>query len=375
MTDDPSLSGLRVLMTADTVGGVWTYALDLAHGLADRGISITLASLGPPANAEQHRAAAGISGLDLVETGLPLDWTATCEAEILESGAALADLAREIRADLVHLNGPALAAGGAFSAPVLGACHSCVATWWAAVHGTALPADLAWRADLVRRGYGRADALVAPSAAFARATADTYGIAAPIVVQNGRGPTPEAAPTPTSATVLTAGRLWDEGKGVALLDRAAARMSTPVVAAGSTAGPNSASISPKHIQSLGHLPAAALGARMAARPIFASLARYEPFGLAILEAGAVGCPLVLSDIPTFRELWDGAALFVDEDEALVAAALDGLAGDPVARARLGEAARRRAADYTAERMVNGIAAIYANLLGAARGRDARSAAA
>ena len=370
MTDDPSLSGLRVLMTADTVGGVWTYALDLAHGLADRGVSITLASLGPSANAEQHHAVAGIPGLDLVETGLPLDWTASCEAQILEAGAALADLAREVRADLVHLNGPAFAACGAFSAPVLGACHSCVATWWAAVHGTTLPADLAWRADLVRQGYERADILVAPSAGFARATADAYGIAAPIVVQNGRVPTPEWPPATTSATVLTAGRLWDEGKGVALLDRAAARMRTPVVAAGSTAGPNGAGISPNHIQMLGHLPAAALAARMAARPIFASLARYEPFGLAILEAGAAGCPLVLSDIPTFRELWDGAALFVGEDEALVAAALDGLAGDPVARARLGKAARLRAAHYTAERMVDGIAAIYADLR-----RDARSAAA
>ena len=39
-------------------------------------------------------------------------------------------------------------------------------------------------------------------------------------------------------------------------------------------------------------------------------ALYEPFGLAVLEAAQAGCALVLSDIPTFRELWDGAALFV-----------------------------------------------------------------
>ena len=46
------------------------------------------------------------------------------------------------------------------------------------------------------------------------------------------------------------------------------------------------------------------------RPIFVSVSRYEPFGLAVLEAAHAGCALVLSDIPTFRELWQGAASFV-----------------------------------------------------------------
>ena len=32
----------RVLMTADTVGGVWTYAMELSHALSDRGVEIIL---------------------------------------------------------------------------------------------------------------------------------------------------------------------------------------------------------------------------------------------------------------------------------------------------------------------------------------------
>ena len=36
-----------VLMTADAVGGVWTYALDLARGLSAQGVQVSLALLGP----------------------------------------------------------------------------------------------------------------------------------------------------------------------------------------------------------------------------------------------------------------------------------------------------------------------------------------
>ena len=38
---------MRVLMTADTVGGVWTYALELAGALAPLGVDITLATMSP----------------------------------------------------------------------------------------------------------------------------------------------------------------------------------------------------------------------------------------------------------------------------------------------------------------------------------------
>ena len=40
----------HVLMTADAVGGVWTYALDLCRGLGTRGVHVSLVVLGPPAS-------------------------------------------------------------------------------------------------------------------------------------------------------------------------------------------------------------------------------------------------------------------------------------------------------------------------------------
>lgn len=82
-------------------------------------------------------------------------------------------------------------------------------------------------------------------------------------------------------------------------------------------------------------------------------ARYEPFGLSVLEAAQAGCALVLGDIPSLRENWDGAALFAapDDDDAL-RDALRRLIEDDALRARFGARARRRAMFMTAARMAD-----------------------
>jgi glycogen(starch) synthase len=48
-----------VLMTADTVGGVWTYAAELARTLAARGVDVHLATMGAPVRAHQRQQVAG----------------------------------------------------------------------------------------------------------------------------------------------------------------------------------------------------------------------------------------------------------------------------------------------------------------------------
>ena len=353
-----SAPGLHVLMTADAVGGVWTYALDLAEGLAADGVGVTLAVLGPaPSDAQMAQAEA--AGCRLRVTGLPLDWTAPSPEALRAAGLALDGIARETKADLVHLHSPAFA--DAIDGPVVAVCHSCVATWWASVESGPLPADLAWRADLVARGCRQADALIAPSHAFAAATARAYGLTvAPEVVHNGRRPAGAAPfdrePAPFA---LTAGRLWDWAKNAAALDAAAALARLPIRAAGPTEGPNGDRVALPHLDRLGTLDAAALAAQFARRPIFVSMARYEPFGLAVLEAAQAGCALVLSDIPTFRELWDGAASFVDPDNAeSLARTLDTLAADRPLRAALGAAARLRAGRYGVAAMVSGTRRVF-----------------
>ena len=394
---------MKVLMTADAVGGVWTYAADLAAGLAQRGVEVVLAVLGPEPSRESRDRFAG----DLRVVSAPLDWTAETPEAVLDAGLLVAELAERERVDVVHLNSPALAAGDAFRAPLVGVCHSDVKTWWAAVKTGPLPPDLAWRAALTGRGYAACNALLAPSRSFAEATAAAYGVDAPTVVLNARNPflpvadkevarsdgggAREASGTerrvgssalsrgpsgppghlPSDAGgeighpfVFTAGRLWDEGKGMAVLDAGAGSLSAPVLAAGSLDGPNGAAFAPEHLTALGSLSARAMAEHHAAAAVFVSPALYEPFGLAVLEAAHAGRPLVLSDIPTFRELWDGAATFVRPGEAdALAAALQGLLADERARDRLGRAAAARAARFTMDATVEGTLAAYRGVAG------------
>lgn len=356
-------AGLHVLMTADAVGGVWQYALDLAESLRRHGVETTLAVLGPAPSVDQQ-ATAEAAGAKLILTGLPLDWTAEAREEVEEAGRAIARIAAQVKPNIVHLNSPALAASARFDAPVVAVCHSCVATWWQAVKGGALPEAFVWRTDMVGQGYAAADRLLAPTQAFAQATAQVYDLAeAPLVVRNGRrSPKPETRAS-TEPFVFTAGRLWDEGKNFAVIDRAAARLSVPVLAAGPLHGPNGARIEAHAVKALGRVSDTEIARHLSAKPIFVSAARYEPFGLAVLEAAQAGCPLILADIETFRELWEGAAVFVpaDDEEAIVAA-VERLVQDAQARADLGRAARRRADAYTVDVMSAGVLAAYRSVL-------------
>lgn len=354
---------LRVLITADAVGGVWQYSLDLARGLARLDIETVLALMGPAPSRAQALAAAKVPGLTLVETGLTLDWLAEDAGSVFAAGAAIAELAEQHKVHVVQLNTPALAGVTIFDRPVVAVQHSCVASWWQAVNGTVLPDDFAWRTDLVRAGLHAADAVVTPTAAFGEVTRQIYGLKQPPrVVHNGRSPLrlPDGA---SHDFVFTAGRLWDEGKNLDTIDAVAGRINVPMHAAGPLRGPNGATILFDNIHSLGNLEEEEIARWLAAKPVFVSAALYEPFGLAVLEAAAAGCPLILSDIPTFRELWDGVAVFVPpRDEEGFTRAIADIVGDDFARGSLGRAAQERAERFTPDAMAAQMAAIYRGLL-------------
>ena len=354
---------LRILVTTDSAGSLWSYGLDLARGLSRLGHETLLALTGPAASDDRIRAATAIPGVRLVDTGLALDRAAEDEAPLVRAAETIAALAEEWGADVVQLNAPELAALADFGAPVVAVLHTCVATWWETVKGTPLPADCAWRTDLVGSGLRAAEAVVTPSAAFGSAVGRRYGLGATQrTVHHGR--TPLAVPSGMPHDfVFTAGRLWDRGKNLGLLDAAAGRIGVPVRAAGPLDGPGGGRVMFDNIDCLGTLDEEELGRCLAARPVFVSSALYEPFGLAVLEAASAGCALVLSDIPTFRELWDEVAVFVDpRDEEGFARAIGELAGDDFERAVLGRAARERASRYTPDAMAAQMAAVYRGLL-------------
>jgi glycosyltransferase involved in cell wall biosynthesis len=353
-------SRLRLMLVTDAVGGVWTYSVELAQALREHNVETMLAVIGPPPGAEQRSEAAGV---EIVETALPLDWTAERPDQVRRTGCGLADLAESEGVDLVQLNSGALLADSDFGRPVAVVQHSCVATWWDAVRKGPLPRDFAWRHDLIECGLHIADAVVAPSAAFAAQLTRTYGLTRAVrCVHNGRRALPMKRRGPEDF-VFTVGRLWDDGKNVRTLDEAAATLSVPIEAIGPLNGPNGTAVSFENLRTQGELRLTEIAQRLAARPIFASSALYEPFGLSVLEAAQAGCALVLSDIPTFRELWTGAALFAPADDAhAFARAIEQLLADPERRSQLGQAARVQALRYAPEAMASRMVQIYRDIV-------------
>jgi glycosyltransferase involved in cell wall biosynthesis len=352
MTED---GPTRILLTTDAVGGVWQYTLSLAEGLNEAGCECTVASLGPRPDAGQ-RLAALAAGVELVETDLPLDWTAPDLASLAAAAADLRLLARD--ADLVHLHTPALAPFD-WDVPTVAVAHSCVGTWWAAVRGGPMPPDLAWRAEQMRLGLRAADCTIVPSQSFAAALRTVYGGEGRLaVVPNGHDEVVAPA-MPRDGAVLGVGRLWDPGKNVQTLDAAAARVPCAVEAAGPVNGPGGARFNADHLALLGVLDGAALRVRRRRAALFAAPSVYEPFGLAVLEAASCATPLVLSDIPTFRELWDGAAMFVPaRDVQGWAYAISALMADPVRRDELGALAAARAARFNRRALIQATRAIH-----------------
>jgi len=355
-------TSLRVLMSTDTVGGVWMYAIELADALRGRGVQVVLATMGARPSAAQRRQAAQVPDLVLCESEFRLEWMENPWRDVDRAGRWLLDLERRYRPDLVHLNH--YAHGHlAWRAPHLIVGHSCVRSWWRAVLGEDPPARGEAYRQWVRRGLRGAALVVAPSDAMLDALEDHYGpLARSAVIHNGRTPTHYHRGR-KHPYILAVGRLWDAAKNLETLTRIAPRLHWPVHVAGEQRHPDGGEAAMPHVHLLGQLASQELSEWYAGAAIYALPARYEPFGLSVLEAALSGCTPVIGDIDSLRELWDGAACFVspDDPEALQAA-LNGLSNDPHRRQAVARRAAERAGRYTAARMAGAYLAVYDDLL-------------
>jgi glycosyltransferase involved in cell wall biosynthesis len=353
--------GPTVLMTADTVGGVWTYAVDLARSLARRGVRVHLATMGAPLQPHQHVQLAGCEGVTVHESRWRLEWMQDPWDDVDLAGAWLLGLEQQVRPDLVHLNQFAFGELP-LRAPKLLVAHSCVLSWWQAVHGEPAPASWATYRQRVARGLAGADLVAAPTRAMLRTLAPNYGTpAAGLVLPNGRDPQ-HFRPAPKQPFVFAAGRFWDEAKNLQALDNAAAGLPWRVRVAGACDHPDGRTQQPTHVECLGELAPQALARHMAAASIYALPARYEPFGLSVLEAALCGCALVLGDIASLCEVWGDAALYVPPgDPDALRAALARLIAQPHQRHRLAAAARVRARAFSLDRMADSTLEAYARL--------------
>jgi glycosyltransferase involved in cell wall biosynthesis len=351
-------------MTADAVGGVWTYALALARALDHFAVELTLVCFGPPPRPDQLELAGQISNLSVLTRALALEWMDDPWADVDAGGEWLLALERELEPDVVHINGFAHAALD-FRAPVLAVAHSCVCTWWRAVHGCDAPPTWDEYRRRVAAGLAAAELVVAPTAASLAATVECHGDlrGRGRVVHNGRAiELPGEAEK--QALVLSVGRVWDLAKNISSLERSAARLDWPVYTIGPGACDDRRGSAGEGVRALGPEREAVVIEWMQRAAIYCLPARYEPFGLSALEAAQAGCALVLGDIASLREVWADAALYVaPDDDAGLVAAIQGLIRDHDHRSELAARARARAARYRPEPMAAAYRALYDELTG------------
>lgn len=354
-------SNLKVLMTADSVGGVLSYALELARALNRKGVSVTLAVMGGELDRIKRTDTGELPGTRIIESRYKLEWMDNPWDDVEAAGRWLLDLQNETAPDIIHLNN--FTHGNlpwAEKSPVLVVGHSCVMSWWKAVHNDKVPRAWKYYAARVQAGLQAAACVAAPSCAMLQDLEKFYGpFRNSCFIHNGID-TARFWPGRKRNFILAAGRLWDDAKNIKALASIAGDLTWPVFSAGD---PYHTEDSPGPVNYLGRMSRRALAAWYSRASIYALPARYEPFGLTALEAGLSGCALVLGDIPSLREVWGNAALFADpEDPAKLRDAIKYLMSDKGLLEEFSRRARERALGYSIEKTSAAYVGLYASMM-------------
>jgi glycosyltransferase involved in cell wall biosynthesis len=221
----------RVLMTADAVGGVFSYALELARALGPLGVEVTLAIMGRPPSGDQRAALRTLRHVQAFVGEFDLEWMPDPWEDVCRAGEWLLNLQQRTQADVVHLNGYAHAALP-WPVPTLVVAHSCVLSWWQAVKREAAPSTWQRYQREVSRGIARTQLLVAPTRAMLDAILDHYGPPRRTRVIPNAVDATEYQGAAKHPRVLGAGRVWDEAKNLAALAAVAPELPWEVAIAG-----------------------------------------------------------------------------------------------------------------------------------------------
>ena len=348
---------IKVLMTADTVGGVWSYCIELCRMLPH--VQFHLATAGAKLSKGQWEELEGLQNVVVHQTEYKLEWMEKPWSDIDESGEWLLELEEQIQPHLVHLNSYSYGVLP-FNATKIVVAHSDVFSWWHAVKGEMPTPDWDEYYNRVKQGLECADLVVAPSKAMMQNLREIYHFTSTSkVIYNGRSKEQffigEKQPS-----VFSMGRVWDEAKNIQLLSKAAAKINYNIQVAGDQQFAGNAfeqDVSQMHF--LGRLNAENIAEELSQASLFVLPARYEPFGLSVLEAAYSGCALVLGDISSLREIWENAAVYVDvDDEEALAKTINELMCDTERLKHYQLMARKRAENFSAATMATEYGEVY-----------------
>ena len=356
---------MRVLLTTDTIGGVWTYTKTLTEGLLERGHAVALVSFGGFPSAEQgswatEKQNTPRNNFRYIPSNVPLEWMPG-NSSVQESGAALLrQVASEFQPDLLHSNQFCFGSLD-LHLPRLVVAHSDVLSWAAACAPEGLPASdwLERYVHLVQSGLDRAHCVVAPTGWMLHAAAAHFTLPSrQHIIANGRTLPELDLTAPRAKQAVSAGRMGDASKNLAALTQV---QSCPVLIAGSANDVAQTPDLPSNIRLLGFLSETQLFDLFRRSRIYIAASLYEPFGLAPLEAALCGCVIVAHDLASFREVWGSAALYF-HTLAELERHLDHLLHNDVFFTQAQARCLQQARTYSAETMTTKYITLYTDLL-------------
>lgn len=368
---------MRLLMTTDTIGGVWTFTSDLGEELLSRGHAVALISFGRLPSDDQSdwvavQRSAYPGSFEFTASKAPLEWSQENSGSMTEGEPALTGLCARFQPDIL-LSSQFCFGAVDINVPRVVVAHSDVLSWARACKLSAL-APTPWLTQykrLVGDGLRDADAITAPTkSALDDLLMNFEQPQQGTVIPNGRRIAPSHHPSTRKQQAVSAGRLWDEAKGLDLLRTC--ELPLPIFVAGETQFDDGAELPemPKNVHLLGPLAPDKLHDLFRESAIYLCTSRYEPFGLAPLEAALCGCAIVARDLPSLHEVWGEAALYFHDASGLIEQ-VSRLTKDESLCAVMRERAHHRAESYTVSRMAENYLELFKTLL--AKGKGAHDA--
>lgn len=354
---------LKILMTTDTVGGVWTYSLELCRALMPYNLEIHLLGLGALPDDNQIKEINKFDHVTFYPTDFKLEWMENPWEDIRKTENKIETLCHIIEPDLFHFNNY-ISEKTCRNLPKITVYHSCVQTWWQAVNDCKAPEEWNRYIEHLKDACNTSDVVVFPTEAIKNTACQVHEILSPCMVIHNAREMMVAEAVEREKIILCTGRIWDKAKNLKALCELADQLPWPIYVAGDNANPNTLErVTLDNVRFLGKLTFEELKYWLERTEIYINPALYEPFGLAVLEAAKAGCALALGNLDSLQEVWQENALYFNpkNEKQIVDTLLNFIENDELRKAYQ-QKAKKQSGQYNLKAMGESYYQTYQTLL-------------